>query len=120
MCHLLPVELAHMLQQYVEVLNSPNGVPEIGSTWERVIKNTYATATEKAKEVYQAEMEHVSLPVNFVLLMEAHSDAQAKAIAAFDKFTQVDNEREIYNTSLEKMTVSIITLGSSVFSTYFF
>ena len=71
----------------MEVLNSPNGVPEVGNMQERVVRNMHATAKEKAKEIYQAEMERVSLPENFVSLMEAHSDAQAKAIAAFDKFT---------------------------------
>lgn len=94
----------------MEALNSPDGVPEVGSTWERVVQSTYATATAKSVETYQAEMANVRFPVSFISLMAAHSDAQAKAISVFDKFTQVDNEREIYNTSLETMTVSNIAI----------
>ena len=45
-----------MLQQYVDALNSPSGVPEVGTAWDHVVQTTYMEVTEKALKAYDDKM----------------------------------------------------------------
>lgn len=68
-------ELAHMVELYVNTLNSPGGIPVIGSTWQRVLEATYAEGMDSAISIYTDIMEEAAqlLPMESEDLLNKHS-----------------------------------------------
>ena len=54
--HAICAELAEMTKLFVEALNSPGGVPAIGTTWDRVLEVTYESAMKGARQCYAEKM----------------------------------------------------------------
>lgn len=97
-----------MLKHYVEALNSPGGVPEVGSTWERVLNSTYSTAVTNAVMVYKEKMQFLEsqLPLEVDGLMAAHSEAHSSALKQFKEDVQLDSEQSLYEEHITKLQVS--------------
>ena len=102
----LPAELAAMLETYVEALNSPKGIPEIGSAWEQALKNTYQIATAKAIELYKSKMSGLSFPMDEGVLKKFHSEAREQATEHFKQLTGLDTDGDAYNKHLSQLLVS--------------
>lgn len=93
-----------MVREYVEALNSPTGIPEVGSTWDRVVKTTYETGLSKALAHYQQSMQTLVLPVELNDLLGTHSNAYSTALDQFERDTQLDSDQSLhtqYFTSLQ-------------------
>lgn len=107
-------ELAHMVQLYVDALNSPGGIPVIGSTWQRVLEATYTDGMECAIKAYSEVMERAtqSLPMEDEELLLKHGKGVEESMKRFNQAASLDSESELYQTYLDKLMVS--SLGSSV------
>ena len=100
-------ELAKMVQLYIDALNSPGGVPVVGSTWQRVLEATYETAVEEAVKSYQSLMDDtiVQAPMEESELLEQHSQALTKSMEKFQQATSLDAENTHYESYLNKLMV---------------
>lgn len=96
-----------MIELYVSALNSPGGIPVIGSTWQRVLEATYTHGMEKALIVYKQVMTGVDqlLPMDTEQLLTKHREGIEKAIKEFDQAVSLDSESEVYETYLDKFMV---------------
>ena len=101
-------DLAGMLQMYVDALNSPEEIPEVGSAWDQVMKNTYQMAKAKAMEVYNSKMSALSFPMEDGELMRIHSEATKEAIECFQQLTWLDTDGDVYSYHLSQLSVSIL------------
>lgn len=101
-------ELAKMVQLYIDALNSPGGVPVVGSTWQRVLEATYETAVEEAVKSYQSLMDATiaRAPMEESHLLEQHSQALTKSMEKFQQATSLDTESTLYESYLNKLMVS--------------
>ena len=104
-------ELAHMVQLYVDALNSPGGIPVIGSTWQRVLEATYTDGMESAIKIYSEVMERAtqSLPMEDEKLLANHRKGVEESMKRFNQAASLDSESELYQTYLDKLMV-IITI----------
>lgn len=100
-----------MVQLYVDALNSPGGIPVIGSTWQRVLEATYTDAVEGAVKIYSELMESAtkSLPMDDEKLLESHGKGIKEAMKRFNQAASLDSESELYQTYLDKLMVSVLT-----------
>ena len=101
-------EIAQLAQLYVEALNSPEGVPVVGSTWQRVLEATYRDGMEKAVVSYRDMMgkEMKSLPMENKQLLDHHQRAVDESLKSFQRAATLDSESEQYQNYLEKLMVS--------------
>lgn len=101
-------EIAQLAQLYVEALNSPEGVPVVGSTWQRVLEATYRDGMEKAVVSYRDMMgkEMKSLPMENEQLLDHHQRAVDESLKSFQRAAALDSESEQYQNYLEKLMVS--------------
>ena len=95
---------------YIHALNSPDGIPEVGSAWDQVMKNTYQMAKAKAKELYKSKMSVLSFPMEEGELKRFHSDATKVATECFQQLTQLDTDGDAYSKHLSQLSVSSYTL----------
>ena len=106
------LELSHMVGLYVEALNSPGGIPVIGSTWLRVLEATYTDGVDRAVKCYKKTMKEVipKLPMKSEQLFDYHRQGRDKSLQVFKEATKLDSESEsnLYQTYLDKLMVSII------------
>ena len=102
-------ELAKMVELYIEALNSPGGVPVVGSTWQRVLEATYESAVEEAVKCYQGIMDCTMkwAPMEESELLEEHEKAFAKSRETFRQATSLDAESTLYESYLKKLKVMI-------------
>ena len=100
-------ELATMVELYIDALNS-DGVPVVGSTWQRVLEATYESAVGEAVKHYQSIMDGIMLraPMEEKELLEQHSQALAKSIERFKQATSLDAENTHYESYLNKLMVN--------------
>ena len=105
----LPTELAGMLQMYVDALNSPEGIPEVGSTWDQVMKNTYQIATTKPTELYKSKMSVLTFPMEDDDLRRIHSEATKEAVECFQQLTRIDTDG-VFKEYLTHLQVRIIII----------
>ena len=107
-------ELATMVQLYIDALNS-DGIPVVGSTWQRVLEATYESAVGEAVQNYQSIMDRTMLraPMEEKELLEQHSQALAKSIERFQQATSLDAENTHYESYLNKLTVNNFRLPLS-------
>ena len=99
-----------MVKLYVEALNSPNGIPAIGSTWQRVLEATYTNGLEEALKSYQAAMDAAitgKLPMGNQDLLNIHRRAVRKSLEMLKHTTSVDCERKLFQEYLDKLMVKI-------------
>jgi len=97
-----------MVELFVEALNSPGGIPVIGSTWQRVLEATYTDGTGSALSTYKEMMVKVSkqLPMESDQLLLKHRKAVDESISTFNKAVSLDSESELYQVYLDKLMVS--------------
>ncbi len=110
------VELAHLVELYVEALNSPGGIPVIGSTWQRVLEATYTKGMEEALQIYREIMTTIiqKLPMENDQLLKRHRNAVTKAMEKFNKAVSLDSESELYQSFLEKLMVGMYSRNAVV------
>ena len=103
-------ELAHMVQLYVDALNSPGGIPVIGSTWQRVLEATYSDGMESAVNIYVEIMEQAaqSIPMKAEDLLMNHRKGVEESMKRFNQAASLDSESDLYQTYLDKLLVIII------------
>jgi hypothetical protein len=105
--HVFYAEFALMIKLYVKALNSPGGIPAVGSTWQLVLEATYTDATKKALTVYNdimtACIQH--LPMNNIDLMAMHERGVEESVKRFSKAVSLDSESELYRNHLQKLMV---------------
>ena len=97
-----------MTELYVDALNSPGGIPVIGSTWQRVLEATYTDGVESALSVYKDVMEGVVqlLPMESEDLLEKHGKGVEEATKRFNQAASLDCESELYQVYLDKLMVN--------------
>ena len=97
-----------MVQLYVDALNSPGGIPVIGSTWQRVLEATYTDGMERAIKIYSEVMERAaqSLPMEDEKLLMNHRKGIEESMKTFNQAASLDSESELYQTYLDKLMVS--------------
>ena len=113
----LPTELAGMLQMYVDALNSPEGIPEVGSAWDQVMKNTYQIAKAKATELYKSTMSVLTFPMEDAELKSIHSEAAGKAVECFQQLTRLDTDGT-FRENLAHLQVRMIIYPPPPFSSH--
>ena len=98
-----------MVQLYVDALNSPGGIPVIGSTWQRVLEATYTDAVDCAVKVYGDLMERATktLPMEDEKLLANHGKGVEESMKRFNQAASLDSESELYQTYLDKLMVSL-------------
>ena len=98
-----------MVQLYVDALNSPGGIPVIGSTWQRVLEATYTDGMEGAIKIYSEVMERAtqSLPMEDEKLLANHRKGVEESMKRFNQAASLDSESELYQTYLDKLMVII-------------
>ena len=91
----------------MEALNSPGGIPVIGSTWQRVLEATYTDGMDGALCTYKEAMAAVSkkLPMESDKLLQKHREAVDESIKKFNKAVALDSESELYQSYLDKLMV---------------
>ena len=98
-----------MVQLYVDALNSPGGIPVIGSTWKRVLEATYTDGVEQALKCYKKTMEKVlqQLPQETDELLGQHRKGVDESLKVFKQATSLDSESDsdLYTTFLDKLMV---------------
>ena len=96
-----------MVQLYVDALNSPGGIPVIGSTWQRVLEATYTHGLESAVKIYKEVMEKAakSLPIESEQLMGHHRKGVEEMMEKFKEAASLDSERAVYEAYLDKLMV---------------
>ena len=95
-----------MLQMYVDALNSPEGIPEVSSAWDQVMKNTYHIATTKATELYKSKMSVLTFPMEDGDLKRIHSEATEETTECFQKLTRLDSDGDAFEEHLSQLSVS--------------
>ena len=97
-----------MLEQYVGTLNSPSGVPEVGTAWDHVVETIYIEVTGKALKAYDDKMveSESKMPMDLKFLLDTHNEAKSLAIKEFSAASLIDTETANYNSRLSKMLVS--------------
>ncbi len=105
-----------MVELYVEALNSPGGIPVIGSTWQRVLEATYTKGMEEALQIYREIMTTIiqKLPMENDQLLKRHRNAVTKAMEKFNKAVSLDSESELYQSFLEKLMVGMYSRNAVV------
>ena len=108
------LELALMVQLYVDALNSPGGIPVIGSTWRRVLEATYTDGMENAIKLYGGVMEKAAelLPLESEQLLIQHRKGVDEAMKRFKGAASLDSERELYEAYLDKLMVRRVKITS--------
>lgn len=91
---------------YVDALNSPNGIPNVGSAWDQVMESTYATATSKALDLYKSKMTELVFPIEEDDLQMKHRVSLEESVQLFNQLTQLDSNGNAYEKHLGKLTVS--------------
>ena len=96
-----------MTQLFVDALNSPDGIPVIGSVWQRVLEATYISGVENALKGYREIMEEMAqqLPINSEKLLITHRKGIEESMQRFNQAASLDCERELYRTYLDKLMV---------------
>jgi hypothetical protein len=96
-----------MIELYVDALNSPGGVPVIGSTWQRVLEATYTDGMECAIKIYREVMERAiqSIPMEDESLLKNHRKGVEESMKLFNQAASLDSESELYQTYLDKLMV---------------
>ena len=95
-----------MVELYVDALNSPDGIPVIGSTWRRVLEATYTDGMENAAKIYSEKMKNtVHLPMEDEDLLKCHRKGVEEAMKKFNQAASLDSESELYQTYLDKLMV---------------
>lgn len=96
-----------MVQLYVDALNTPGGIPVIGSTWRRVLEATYTHGMDSAVKIYKEVMEKAAqlLPIESEQLMVHHRKGVKEMMKKFKEAASLDSEREVYEAYLDKMMV---------------
>ena len=97
-----------MLKIYVDALNSPEGIPEVSSTWDQVMKNTYQIATAKAIEVYKSKMSGLTFPMEDSEMKRIHQETTEKSIECFQQLTWLDTDGDVYSDHLSQLSVSVL------------
>ena len=94
-----------MVQLYVDALNSPDGIPVIGSTWRCVLEATYTNGMENAAKIYSEIMTNiVHLPMEDEYLLKCHRKGVEEAMKRFNQAASLDSENELYQTYLNERT----------------
>jgi hypothetical protein len=96
-----------MVELYVDALNSPGGIPVIGSTWQRVLEATYTDSMESAVSAYMDVMERVTqlLPIESEALLSQHGRGIEEATKKFNQAASLDSDSELYQVYLDKLMV---------------
>ena len=104
----MATEIALLAELYVKALNSPEGVPVVGSTWQRVLEATYTDGMEKAIVSYKDMMgkEMYSLPMENEQLLEHHERAVDESLKSFQRAGELDSQSDLYGIYLDKLMVS--------------
>ena len=77
---------------YVDALNSPTGIPKVGSAWDQVMANTYQTAIKAALEMYESRMSNLVLPMEENELIVQHRSAFEESVQKFEVLTELDSD----------------------------
>ena len=104
------LEFTGILQMYVNALNSPEGIPKVGSAWEQVMKNTYQTATNRAIEEYKSNMATLKFPIEDSIVQMRHRVSYENAVKLFKQLTKLDSDDNVYQQRLEELSVCIIVI----------
>lgn len=101
-----------MIELYVDALNSPGGVPIIGSTWQRVLEATYTDGMESAIKIYGKVMERAiqSIPMEDKRLLTNHRKGVEESMKRFNQAASLDSESELYQSYLNKLMVNSIII----------
>ena len=90
-------ELGQMTKLFVEALNSPGGVPALGSTWDRVLEVTYESALKGALQCYKEKMSSFRLPNEDTALLKHHGQAWSVALSKFQETLALDTDEACYH-----------------------
>ena len=104
------IEFTGILKLYVNALNSPEGIPNVRSVWEQVMKNTYQTATNRAIEEYKSNMATLKFPIEDSIIQMHHRMYYESAVKLFKQLTKLDSDDNVYQQHLEDLSVSIIAI----------
>lgn len=104
---LVHAELALMLQDYINAINTPGVVPEIGSIYEIALRNTCDKAMNDAKMLYISQMNEQILPVESIELIAAHNAAFRIAVDSFEEATLLESRQTVYKEYHTKLQVRI-------------
>lgn len=99
------IEFSGILQTYVDALNSPSGIPNVGTAWDMVMETTYTTAANKALDLYKSKMILPDQPLNEDEMLEKHFSALKESIGVFNELTHLDCDGDSHEKHLEKLTV---------------
>lgn len=114
--HAICAELGEMIKLFVEALNSPGGVPAIGSTWDRVLEVTYESAMKGAMQCYAEKMNSLYMPLESADLLKHHGQAWEKALCKFREALKMDTDEACYEKYLRQLQVSAQQYIQSIYS----
>ena len=92
---------------YVDALNSPNGIPKVGSAWDQVMANTYQTAIKAALEMYDSRMSNLVLPMEEEQLKFQHRSAFEESIKKFETLTKLDSDGNAFEKYYGQLMVCL-------------
>lgn len=98
-------ELGQMTQLFVEALNSPGGVPVLGSTWDRVLETTYGSAMKGALQCYEGSMSSFRMPGEHEALLKCHRQAWDVALCKFSETLALDTDQTCFGKYLKQLKV---------------
>ena len=91
----------------------------VGSAWDQVMRNMYQTATERAIEKYDEDMNCLHFPIEEDDLQVHHIEAFEKSVELFKQLTKLDSDRDAFDKHLEKLTVCLITVFLKMHTLYY-
>ena len=100
------IEFTGILQMYVDALNSPNGIPKVGSAWDQVMANTYQTAIKAALEMYDSRMSNLVLPMEENELIVQHRSAFEESVQKFKVLTELDYDGNAFEKHYGQLKVN--------------
>ena len=96
---------------YVDALNSPNGIPKVGSAWDQVMANTYQKAIKAALEMYDSRMSNLVLPMEENELIVQHRSAFEESVQKFKVLTELDSDGNAFEKHYGQLKVNTNVSG---------
>ena len=93
---------------YVDALNSPTGIPKVGSAWDQVMANTYQTAIKAALGMYESRMSNLVLPMEENELIVQHRSAFEESVQKFKVLTELDSDGNAFEKHYGQLKVNTI------------
>ena len=91
----------------------------VGSAWDQVMMSMYQTATERATEKYDEDMNCLYFPIEEDDLQVHHKKAFKKSVELFRQLTKLDTDKAAFDKHLEKLTVRLTIVKKKMYTLYY-